>query len=247
MTVENLSGQRKAKIKFFAVYALSVLFIIAITASLWRNNAASAEMVNPIETEERGDSQVQEVDHLLHGKLKELDNLYKTLTNNSSKANEYLPLIQASENSFSITLDSVTAETRNITSEQERQGWNTLLANFKNELQSRSSLYNSYLQLLSTKPSTLAVTNSEEVQQLKASLEDKERSIASLQAELREKPSPVIQNNSGALNDLQDKLAKSKTANEKLQNQINAMKQSYQTVVEDNRRLLTQLQSSRKQ
>lgn len=240
----NLSQQKTAKIKFFAVYIVSVALIIIILAAFRKTEqlppAAAAE--NEVGTT---DNQLAQADALLHSRMSELDKLRLSAIQNPVKGGGDESAIQSAETNFILLLDSLEKQKTGLADEQQ-EALSSLLANFKNELQVKNLLHDSYGQVLKRQSAQPVSTDNGEAERLRSSLEEKEKTINLLQQQLARKPATVPQPTEED-RETKKKLASLKTAFDRLQEQNKNMERSYKVVVEDNRRLLTQLQSARKQ
>ncbi len=265
---------KRAKIKFFAVYAASVLLIVIILASLWKGRSSMNEASATPTSVSDGDKFVA-ADALLHTGMEQLDNRYTTLlTGNRQMLEENLKSIQEAEVSFKTTLDSMEKGTGSLRDEQQKREMDRVVVSFKKAFQSKAAIMKSYVELLKdpSHPSTLVLQNNPNdpaLQELKGILVEKEQKISALelqrQNELSEKDktiaalqsqlkqfqdgkavvSAVPQNSSGDQTEWKQKYAKIKAGYDNLVSQNNALNNANKTITDDNRRLLTQLQSIR--
>jgi hypothetical protein len=263
MISATLTEQTKAKLKFFAGYIVSVSLIMIILASLWQGDTASfgngyvssAEAVKLMET-----------DAFLHQKMEELDNLYTSSLAVVDNQNSGNLNIASAETAFRTTLDSIEKETALSGRKHPKEEMNLLVANFRKIILNRSVLLNSSAQLLNdTYLSTNNIasdsftTGNDAMQELKTVLEGKEEKLASLkkksQTDLVEKDKIIaslqkqLSKRVGSTLDgeWKQKYAKLKTFYDNLRTENNALNKAFKTVVDDDRRLRNQLQSTRKQ
>ncbi|HEX8316630.1 MAG TPA: hypothetical protein VF609_16625 [Flavisolibacter sp.] len=246
MTANILTQQKKAKLKFFAVYIVSVVLILIIFAAFRTTDQPTVAAVESVSTPSAGQSgQLAEADALLHSRMNDLDKLRLAAVQNPANAARSDMAIQTAEADFTVLLDSLEKQKAEL-SNVDQQRLSLLLENFKNELQAKSQMHSNYIQLVKKQSVPPVTTNNEEVERLRSALEDKEKTISSLQQQLASKPvsAPRTTNDDA---ETKKKLASLKAAYDRLQIQNATMEKSYKIVVEDNRRLVTQLQSPRKQ
>ena len=274
MIAATLKEQKRTKIRFFAVYVASVVLIVIMISSLWKNNASASQPnatqpYSPTENEK-----LMRADALLHIQLEALDNRYSSalLDGKKGMAAERSNLLTA-EGDFRTTLDSLEKVAGEIKDEQQRLALLLTVTNFRKSLEARSKLMNGYATLLNDTTrsaiaiQTVPVTNTEEMQELKtilvekeqkvaelekqriADLAEKDRIILSLRNQVAQKTTVPVQNNTAAPADSEwrQKYARLKTSCDVIAGQNSALNKSYKAIVDDNRRLLSQLQAARKQ
>lgn len=242
MVVETPVDSSPTKVKFFALYLLSVLLAVVVFASLWQRKPETVivEAAAPATNTEAG--KLIQRTFLLQSRLNELDRLYLGSAGNAAQAQKNTPVIQRAESSFSFLLDSVENEVALTQDEEQKGEWLRLVADFKSSFQNRAALLKTYSQATTPQNIPVASVNNKEVEELKGTIVEKDRTIASLQQDLRNKPVTVVQN-SGDGGEARKKLANLQAAYDKLQEQSATLNRAYGVVVQDNRRLLTQLQS----
>ncbi|HZH67165.1 MAG TPA: hypothetical protein VEY10_19905 [Flavisolibacter sp.] len=273
MVAATLEEQKRAKIKFFAVYIASVVLIVLIISSFWKTGAsASAVDTTPVGLPTENEKLVRE-DALLHSKLEALDTKYSlALSGGKSGMAAQQANLQGAERDFAATLDSLENGAASVQDAQQKTALINIIAGFRKSFDSRRELMNSYTKLLSDTTKTSAVVrntsgaSNEEMQELKAILVEKEervaalekkriddlaekdRIISSLQTQVGQKTKVPVQTKSTASdNEWQQKYAKLKASYDNMANQNNTLNRSYKSIVDDNRRLLSQLQAARKQ
>lgn len=271
MIAATLQEQKKSKIRFFAVYMASVALLLIIISSLWKNDASGPATNNIIASSPPESDNLLQADALLHTKLQALDSRYSVAiaagkTGMQAERNN----LQAAETDFKTTLDSLEKEAPAAKDEQQRNGLTLIVAGFRQSLQTRSSLINSYTALLNdTSRSVVNVqspsaTTDGDMRELKsilvekeeklatlekqrvAGLQEKDKIIASLQSRVNNKtniPAPVQTITTAGDSEWKQKYIKLKASFDNTANQ----NKSYKALVDDNRRLLSQLQAARKQ
>ncbi len=273
MIAATINEQKKAKMKFFAAYIFSVILIIIVFASVWRNtSAASADMRDtPSLFREPG---VVQQDVMLHTKLQELDNLYLAAFNGDTKEIDLaLGKITPVENSFHLTLDSLEKLVPLVKDQQQKNETELVVSSFRKAFLSRTVIRESYVELLNDTArtarktvmvpasaatneidnlKTMLVEKEEKLaaleKQLQAGLAEKDRVITSLQTQSSQKPVTTTPTNSSSVDgEWRAKHAKLKAGYDDLVIQNNTLSKSYKAIVDDNRRLLSQLQAARKQ
>lgn len=275
MIAATLGEQKRAKIKFFAVYIASVFLIIVIISSLWKTSEAALPVGNTQASLPPTNEKLLREDALLHRNLEALDNQYSlALAAGKSGIDAQRNNLQSAENGFKTTLDSLEKGATAVEDADQRTALVTMLAGFRKSFESRSKLMNDYTMLLAdTTRSAVAIqsipaTNNEEMQELKAILVEKEektaalekkrvddlaakdRIIASLQTQVAKKQNVPVQSNtvtSDGDGEWKQKYSKLKASFDNMAAQNNTLSKSYKSIVDDNRRLLSQLQAARKQ
>jgi hypothetical protein len=275
MIAATLEEQKRAKIRFFAVYAASVVLIVVIVFSLWRNDstdsAATTQAALPV-----NNGTLLQADALLHDQVKILDNAYSAaLSAGKTGVPSQSSNLQSAESALKNTLDSLEKEAAGIKDAQQKAAVITMVANFRNSAETRSALMSTYTALLADTSRSIVSTvqnpasgTDTEMQELKSILVEKEEKVAALEkrrlADLAEKDkvilslqSRVAQKSNGPAQPVtsagdsdrewRQKYAKLKTSYDNIAGQNNALTKSYKTIVDDNRRLLSQLQAARKQ
>lgn len=270
MIAVTLSEQKKAKLKFFTTYVLSIILILFLFAYLWRDEGSVSAQDNAVYSASDSKSYVL-ADAFLHKKMQELDNLYASSINNNATS---LTGVQPAEKAFQSSLDSLEREVAEITDKEQKNNWRLLLENFRSSFQNKSSLMNAYSLLqrdtsrnmtASTPDQNKAGNNTAAVEELKAlmrqkderiaslerqrqgELAEKDRAIVSLQNQLAQKPGAISQRSASDDSEWKQKYNSIKARHTELNTAYNTLSSSYQSVVADNRRLLNQLQQARKQ
>ncbi len=273
MIAATLKEQKRTKIRFFAVYVASVVLIVIIISSLWKNSASASQAnatqaYSPTENEK-----LMRADALLHIRLEALDNRYSAalLDGKKGAAAKRSNLLSA-EGDFKVTLDSLEKVAAEVKDEEQKLALLFTVTNFRKSFEARSKLMNGYATLLNNtdRPSiafqSLPGISNEEMQELKTILVEKEekvatlekqritdlaekdRIISSLQKQVAQRPNVPVQSTATAGDsEWKQKYTRLKASYDDIAGQNSALNKSYKAIVDDNRRLLSQLQSARKQ
>lgn len=250
MTTELTSPQRFARLRFFGLYALSIALILIVAASFWniKTEGSSENETSAIgNTNPRIQNVWVQTDAFLHSRLQNLNQQYLVTINNGDTSKETAVYIEALENAFRVSLDSLTQTDQSLTN-IEATSFTQLIIRFKEELESRSLLHQKHLQLMRFNAGASSTTKiSEEVKRLRNSLSEREQQIQRLQQNASAQPGLGAPSNNADVSKLKAELYNVKKINDRLRSQSSELSKSYQAIVADNRRLLSQLQSSRKQ
>ena len=280
MIAATIAEQKKAKLKFFAAYLLSILLVLVIFASLWRDSAATAITSN-VPVAKPSHQKFVQAYNALQSQFQELDNLSVSLVNSKEKSGLKVQAVQAAQASVKNSLDSLSKEAASVSDDGERQELNNLVNGFRKTADNSAAVVNSYIAIVNDTSRVVVRTNTvvqnvpvkddAALQELKGMLVEKEqritsldqqrqnemaakdKTINSLQGQLKQaqtvRPTVVNvpQTVTGGDPELKQKLAKLKSTNDNLSSQNATLSSAYKALVEDNRRLLSQIQSMRKQ
>ncbi|MDB5208176.1 MAG: hypothetical protein JWR72_3251 [Flavisolibacter sp.] len=273
MIAATLKEQKKAKIRFFALYIASVVLIIVIVSSLWKDDSPAMVVSGMEATSPTKNERLLQIDALLHNKLEIVDNEYASaISAGKAGMQSRQNNLQSAESNFRTTLDSLDKEAATIKDEQQKSSLMTLVADFRKSLESRSKLMNGYTTLLNDTTNTAVGitgatgTTDAEMQELKTILVEKEEKVAalekkrlddlaekdkiitSLQSQVAKKTNgPVQTPTTSGDSEWKQKYVKLKASYDNVAGQNNTLSRSYKSIVDDNRRLLSQLQAARKQ
>jgi hypothetical protein len=259
--------QKKLKFTFFAVYIISVVLIIVILASVWKTDATASRPVPIIHSS----GVVTSADKRLHAKMESLDQLYsRAFASNQTGVLDTINLSLAKKD-FKNTLDSLDVVGASISDTVEKNELTSLLSYFRKEADARITVANNYLALLSDSTGSVTATtnraaNEAALEELKAILiekeqriaaleknssvtpDEKDKQIAALQRQVNQlKAAPVQTVTVSGDGEWKQKYNALKSAHDKAVAQNNTLNNSYQSLVDDNRRLLAQLQAARKE
>lgn len=263
METPKLVNRKAAKRKFYGVYTLSVLlFFIVLSSFLKRGPAEKGdrEATTTVKTDAR-----LSVDPLLH---RELDKVLSACSVYATKSasRDAAQNLQKENERFNSLLDSIRIANASLGA-TEKDSLQALLDAFRQEAGKQVSLVKTAT-LLKSGPAVSGSAATEEMNELKAilvqkeqriqelesqsgtSLQEKDRTIASLQSRLNALPPAGQEKGDGT--EWKEKFEKMKAAYDKLKTtsdqtitESNALKTAYKEVVDDNRRLLNQLQTTR--
>jgi chromosome segregation ATPase len=266
MATPKLANRKMAKLKFFAVYALSVLLIVIVLSSFLKINTAGVERrsgsASPLADHRK------DMDDLLHRQMDKLQNACVAYAQ-SNTSKEATDALWQEEEGFSTLVDSIRKTLSSLPEATQRTEAETLLDAFNREAKKQISLVKS-LPVVSHDSSAVSdsgavaqlnelkgilVQKEQTIQDLKTqnqvALQDKDKTIAALQDKLNSQSSAPTKGESGG-GEWKDKYEKLKAVTDKLREnndkygaQISELKSSYKAVVDDNKRLVGQLQSLR--
>jgi hypothetical protein len=258
MMKPSITTRALAKVRFFAIYILSVLLILLLVSSFRKTEgAASGGAGTAAELKLR----LSAIDALLHQRLELLETA--TLSWAESAGNEKAKAIDDAKTVFQTTVDSVRKANADLPNLEEKAAILRLLNTFTQAAERESRMAGA----LGIKGNTSVRSEGGSqgngaLEQLKKTLAQKELEIAGLQQEkqqaldeknravaaLQNVPAAqptVTQRQEAGSAEWKEKYNRLKTASDKTSSQLETLKESYREVVEDNRRLITQLQNAR--
>ncbi|HUC80765.1 MAG TPA: hypothetical protein VMR70_07605 [Flavisolibacter sp.] len=273
--MEKAPSKANAKRQFILLYLVSLALIFIVVSAFWK--VSSTETADAVVTTNDDASSFMQIDTLLHAKIDALDAgiaRYST----SKNANE-LTTVQRAMYSLQTTIDSVDKQAAILLDGSRKQHMQLAVANFRKLVAEKR-------QLLagggSVKLSNVAIAGaadsgrqinrarSEEVNQLKLQLgqkeeriraleqltsangQDKDKLIVTLQNQLKQKEAALQQRMNTSVQvprssdtEWQSKYTALKSSYDKASANEKALKVALKTAAEDNRRLLSQLQLMR--
>lgn len=262
-----MPNRKAAKLKFFAAYFLSVALLFVVLSSFLRIGAVSEGRQGANAVQAKADTRLA-IDQLLHRQMERLisaSSLYmlKSASQESSAA------LKKESSNFLQLVDSIHKETSSM-DESEKQQVQTILDAFSRQAEKQVELVKTTTTLNRNTPAAGSGNSSAELNELKGilvqkeqkileletksqtALQEKDRTIADLQNKLNTQPAAVAQPKQDDGGEWRDKYEKLKSAHDKLKetndrnvSEANSLKTAYKEVVDDNRRLITQLQSAR--
>lgn len=263
MIAATVQEQKRARFRFFALYFMSVVLIVLIIAALWKADPQPEPSVAVMPATVEAPSEDYAT---LQTKLFEMDGLYSGLAQSKDGGAAIQKSMQSAEAGFNASLDSLQKLADDQADPGQRAKMAGLIAGFRKSLQSRMGLVNDYVaaQAANAQSPKSTIADPAEVNELKSMLvqkeqdlaslaekarldvETKDKQIATLQAQKKGTTTVVTQtvSNDG---EWKQKYTKLKASNDNLVSQNASLNKSYQAVVDDNRRLLSQVKSSRKE
>lgn len=257
MMLPVYSNRKKAKARFFTAYAVSVLLILVLASSFLKPTARIVEKLEPlVDGKEDHHSAIYQT---LHQRMERLDKISVTAAGNRSKAN--LDLLYSEESAFYACIDSIRKTFVSNAAPQKEKELIALLEAFSQAAQKQTNLARGINTTDEAGESSTALNQQLwEKEQRIAELESQNRLLAqeaaAAKASLQNRPTvslPADQQpvaNNGA--QWQQRYQTLKVAHDRLKEsdikyatQVNDLKKSYKDVVDDNRRLLAQLQAAR--
>lgn len=267
MTTANLTSRKIAKLKFFGIYALSILLIVIVFSSFLSVNG------NGIGRDSNGiaakPDHRKSVNDLLHRQMDRLQNACAAYAQNSG-SKEAMDALWQEDEAFSTVVDSIRKASASISEASERMDVETALDAFRREAKKQVSFVKSIASLPRDTASAGAGPSEEELNELKGILLQKEQRILDMETQQRQ----LLEAKDKTITDLQnrvnaqpavpqqrtattaaglewkDKYDKLKATTDKLREannenttMIRELKASYKTVVDDNKRLVGQLQT----
>lgn len=266
METQKLPNRSRLKLTFFAVYALSVLLLFVLLSS-FLNIGSSGGGSAAAREEGKPDARLA-VDPLLHRQLERLQTATSLYLLKNASPEAAGALRQENANLTSL-VDSIRIASASLPA-TEKQEVLALLDDCSRQADKEVSMVKTAATLNRNVPASgsaasgdlnelkgILVQKEQTIQQLEtrnnSALQEKDKTIADLQTKLAAQGSIGTQSKQAAAEgEWKDKYEslkagydKLKTANDKTVSESNAMKTAYKEVVDDNRRLLNQLQSSR--
>ena len=258
MMKPSITTRGLAKVRFFAIYSFSVLLILLLVSSFRKTgDSASGGAEADAELKQR----LSAIDALLHQRLELLETA--TLAWAESAGNEKAKAIDDAKTVFQTAVDSVRKANADLSNLEEKAAILRLLNTFTQAAERESRMAGA----LAIKSSTTVRSDAGSqgngmLEQLKKTLAQKEQEIAALQQEKQQavdeknnavaalqnrpaaQPATTQKQDAGSA-EWKEKYSRLKTSSDKTSAQLETLKESYREVVEDNRRLITQLQNAR--
>ncbi|MBB1286436.1 hypothetical protein HRH25_18785 [Flavisolibacter sp. BT320] len=257
MVIPIYSNRKKAKIRFFTAYAVSVLLVLILFSSFLNPTTGDEESDGTLQSESEDPHSA--IYTVLHQRMESLDKICMNVASNRSRRN--LARLNDEESTFYASIDSIQKTFVSFSSPEKEKELIALLESFKQAAEKQTNIAKGI-----TTSEDKGLTNST----LKQQLLDKDRNIA----ELENQNKLLLQEVEAARTAIQESVAITsptnqqpvvntgsewkqryeilKATNDRLQesnanfeNQLNELKKSYKDVVDDNRRLLAQLQAAR--
>ncbi|HEV7333830.1 MAG TPA: hypothetical protein VGN63_22540 [Flavisolibacter sp.] len=257
MIIPVYSNRKKAKVRFFTAYAVSVLLLLVLFSSFLKPTARIVEKFEPLVAGKADHHSA--IYQALHQRMENLDKVCVNVASNRSTEN--LALLLAEENAFYASIDSIRKTFVSFSSPQKEKELVALLEAFTRAAEKQTSLARGVAPSGEGNGAYSALNEQLlEKEQRIAELESQNRllsqEVEAAKMDMQNRPtisSPVTQqtaNNNGAewkaryetMKAAHDQL---KESNNEYATQVNDLKKSYKDVVDDNRRLLAQLQAAR--
>lgn len=257
MIIPVYSNRKKAKARFFAAYAVSVLLLLVLFSSFLKPTARIVEKLEPF-VDGKADHH-SAIYQTLHQRMDKLDQVCVNVAGNRSKQN--LDLLFAEESAFYASIDSIRKTLVTFSTPQKEKELIALLEAFTQAAGKQTSLARGVTPSgeAGISPAGMNQQLLEKEQRI-AELESQNRllqqEVAAAKESLENSPAvsvpasqqPTVNNGTEwkqryeTMKVAHDRL---KETNNKYATQVNDLKKSYKDVVDDNRRLLAQLQSAR--
>lgn len=248
------SNRKKAKARFFVAYAVSVLLLLVLASSFLKPTARIVEKFEPFVTgKEDHHSTIYQA---LHQRMDHLDKICVAVA--ADRTTENLNLLLVEENAFYASIDSVRKKIISFPNPQKEKELTALLEAFTRAAENQTSLARGIEPSVNAGKSTSAAMSNQLLakEQRIAELENQNKTllqeVEKAKAALQNTPAVAQQtpvNNGTVWKDRYEavKLAHDglKDKNSQYEKQVVELKKSYKDVVDDNRRLLTQLQAAR--
>lgn len=265
MQLEKSVEYKKAKLKFIVTSTASLLLVFIIVSCAFLNS--SDPTTGETKTNDKANINYIEANKILQHRLQDLDNSFALSGQKKSNADGQLKAQRALQGS----LDSLQKELKQKNRLEQNEEFNSLFLFFRNALQTRSQLADNYANLQAGTGKSIPVKNEQkpgedvnpELAKLKAALQQKQAQIESLQQDLRQsadkdkqiaalrmqlqqagkRPGEEKDNGETAW---KQKFTTLQARFKELDAEYNALSQSYQNAVANNRKLLNQLQTGKK-
>lgn len=257
MTTSVYRNRKMAKASFFAAYALSILLILVLFSSFLKPAVLRFSETDS-DMKQKADPH-SAIYQLLHRRMEGLDHVCAKVANDKSAAN--LSLLQKEAGSFYAGLDSVRRAMSLLPDAGKERELSALLDAFSRAAEKQVNLAKGVaatdespgnsqelahqLQQKDQRILELETQNqvlSQEKEKALAELQDRTNAPVQLVQQTTESGAAAWKEKYERLKQTADKL---KASNDNFSLQANALRKSYKEVVEDNRRLLAQLQAAR--
>jgi len=265
MENEKQNISKSTGLHFMLLYAVSLaLIFIVVSAFFKRDDMVSTSAYHPDEGYEKN---IVQIDTFLQSKLQLIDKSYIAyLNSNRQPDNKEAGDVLSAKNGLFISVDSIEKTAAGLREGPARQSILQTVNRFKTAYQTRDSLFYSLVLLpkgtipnynVSTQGNSnteletlkgILVEKEQRIAELEKSkptdLQEKDKLIASLQNQLKRKE--ATQTTGSDDGEWKQKYSSLKQAYDKTSASERSLKSAYQTVVDDNKRLLNQLQTLRK-
>ena len=187
MTTVTRKEQKKARLRFIALYAISLLFIFIVVSAFWQNKEGA--QADPIDKEvAESNLFFMQTDTLLHARMEQLDKAFSSFLlsrtkNNNVDAGRFLQ----AKNSFTTVLDSIEKQAMYLSNGPKKNAMTNLAAKFRMAFIERNKILDAVALLPKQKRDSNLVANNNtgrsqaELEELKKILLDKENKIAELE------------------------------------------------------------------
>ena len=262
--------QKKTKLRFLAVYAVSLILIFIVVVAFWQKKSAITD--DSITQQAEGETYFLQFDTLLYSKLDQVDNMFTLFLKAPEKSTVETNHFFSVKNAMTTTLDSIAEQASILNTGPKKAAMEMIVNRYRSSLEIRDRLISqlsfipkdkvlSQPQVSYTDTSrsntdiqSLRNTVAEKEQRIttleqkaQADLKEKDDLINSLQIQLKQKlPGDIPNNSPMADNAWKQKYASLKASYDKVAESEKALRNAYKTVAEDNRRLLSELQSMKK-
>ena len=132
------TSEKKAKLRFVVLYAVSLLLIFVLVTAFWKKGLSAKEQLVQ-QTSGNGEYFMQ-FDTLLHGKLDQLDNLYAAYLQNLESGSTEATSFLAAKNELSTTLDSISHQASFLTSGPKKTVMEMIVSRFRSSLEAAKKL-----------------------------------------------------------------------------------------------------------
>lgn len=281
--------QKKTRLRFIGLYAISLLLIFVVVSAFWKKEVLTTA-ADPVPPPSENVGYFLQLDTMLHAKMDQLDNVYAAyLKGTRVDGDKETADLLSTKYYMTATLDSIEKLTKALNDGVKKRMMDLVVARFRTSFEARNSLMNELSVLPKSKAEKLdklaseekPLMTSEEIDELKNILVDKEEKIAdlekklqdnnqsiqtvelqtqkdlaeknkyiaSLETQLKQKGSIKVvspTNTVAGETEWKQKYTAMKAAYDKKAASEASLKSAYKTVADDNRRLLSQLQSMKR-
>lgn len=182
-------GVKKAKLRFFALYLFGLLLVFVVVSSFWQKKGVENQQTGAASERE---SYFVQVDTMLHSKLEQLDEMYSAYVKDlRSGGDGATTTFLSAKNNFALSLDSIDQQASFLSDGVKKEAMNTVAAKFRKTFEARYNLISELAglpkQLIDSNISASAETAamSQEMEELKKILVDKEQKIVELESKVQ--------------------------------------------------------------
>lgn len=265
MITAKQPSRKTVKLRFIVFYTISVLLVLVLFASFTRGTAGNESAVGNIDANKTGVRTA--VDDLLHQRMKRLDSVRALYAGRDTK--EAAAAIQSEKKAFLATIDSIRNEDASLTDMSEKNEVENLLNTFSRNAESSVTVLKNGSGARGADTANAAaleelksilVQKEQRISELEtaaqnsggaaAALQDKDKTIATLQSRVNTLETTLAQQPKGSQTasrtdggEWKDRYQKLKETSDRNVSEANAIKASYKEVLEDNKRLASQIQA----
>ena len=246
--MSNVNEEKKSRLRFVLLYAFSLVLIFIVVTAFWKK---SSDVAGGSAAEPGSDDYFMQYDTLLYNSWKQIDEESIGYLRNVQKGNSTAVGFVSAKKSFESKLDSLEKEASFLTTGAKKQAIEQIVARYRKSIVTRSRFMEKIGHL--PKGSTPVIDTSSgsnaETNNLRSMLAGKDQRILDLENQLRQKNAALQSGNPSAIDnsgEWKQKYNSLRSEHDKLLQTEKSLRSAYKTVADDNRRLLAELQQTKK-